>query len=293
MKRTLIFSVLAWTSLSAGNALAVSPLQESQMEQQADVIQELQWKSHYSYPAAQALRRSGLWDAMAGHGPDEPMEREEFVKLLSQMTGKEPSRSDGEKDGGFTRAEAAKWVAAFTDLNTGVAGHYPPPFVDLPQAADVADAIRYVYQTGIMAGDGTRFYPDERLTRGQAAVVLEHVLMRVRQMAKEIPFTNVTNDLPAAVQSLADAHKTKAGLYSLTLDGYRYLVVTAGEKPTGGYSLFIDHVYETPGAIYLSVQERSPEPGTFVPMMITYPLAVIKIQETDKPVYLLEMAGDK
>jgi hypothetical protein len=286
MKHSTLLLVFGATVFMVQNAYANGQA-DPVISQQKEVVRDDAWAHHYSYMSAQELCQSGIWDAITGHGPDETIKQGEFVDLLLKVTGQEPPEALFNKEEELTRAEAAKWVAELTQLNTGIAGQLKPPFQDLENGNAYNDAIAYVYHTGIMGGDGTRFYPNNRLTRGQAAVILDHVLMRMPQMAREISFEKVEQDLPASVQSLIEAHKKEAGIYSVSEGGFRYVTVTGGEKPTGGYSVSIDHIYETKHAIYVEASTKSPEPGTFVPMIVTYPFAVAKIKETNKPVYLL------
>ncbi|MDK2923203.1 MAG: hypothetical protein PWQ90_644 [Pseudothermotoga sp.] len=61
------------------------------------------------------------------------------------------------------------------------------------------------------------------------------------------------------------------------------LRVDAGEKSTGGYSVRIDEVRFADRRIYLRAHVESPEPGAMVTQAITYPAAVIEIQEQLEP----------
>lgn len=244
------------------------------------------WTSHYSYDAATALRQAGVIDAMKGHSPLEWMKQGELIDLLVKVTGNEiPVTETYDKEKLVTRGEVAKWVATFTRFNTGIAGNVKPPFKDWKDGDPFSDGIAYAYHTGIMAGDGTYFFPQERLTWGQGVIVLQHVLQRMPQMAKSLPFTKLENHFPDNVYPLIQENRTEAGIYTVTDGDDRYIIVADGEKPTGGYSVNIEGIYESKNGIFVKTASISPAPGSIVPMIITYPVAVAKIKATNKPIY--------
>ena len=61
-----------------------------------------------------------------------------------------------------------------------------------------------------------------------------------------------------------------------------FIILNMGEKPTGGYSITVSQVRETPDAIHVTVKESSPEPGAMTTMAVTNPYAVIKINSKKK-----------
>lgn len=54
-----------------------------------------------------------------------------------------------------------------------------------------------------------------------------------------------------------------------------FVVLHAGEKTTGGYSIFVRDIKETPDAIIITVGETAPQ-GMAITAM-TYPMTVIKV----------------
>lgn len=73
--------------------------------------------------------------------------------------------------------------------------------------------------------------------------------------------------------------KTK-GIYSLIDGDYIYVLVSAGEKPTGGYNLEVKSITEvTPGTAYLYAELNSPEEGSVVTQALTYPSAMVKFEK--------------
>ncbi|OYU80065.1 MAG: hypothetical protein CFE23_11010 [Flavobacterium sp. BFFFF1] len=56
-----------------------------------------------------------------------------------------------------------------------------------------------------------------------------------------------------------------------------FLILSAGEKNTGGYSIGIESVEETADNIIVKVKENEPKPGGMVTESLTTPFAIIKI----------------
>lgn len=279
-----------WLSGTAGAELPPDriPFPPVSPEMQTDAVWTF-WNSHYSLDAAVTLWRSGIWNPIPGHHPDEPIPQSEFVSLLLKVTGQEiPLREDVQTipTEPVTRGQAAKRVKELTSFNTGIANS-KPSFSDYDEQSPFASSMGYVYHTGIMLGNGEQFLPNEPLTRGQAALVLNRVLMRMPQMSRPSSFEQMTSPLPEPAKTMAEKNKSTFGLYSVTDGQVRYLMVTAGEQPSAGYSVTIDSIRETQNALYVQARLNSPEPGEPVAQVITYPYQVVKLADTGKPAYLL------
>ncbi len=67
------------------------------------------------------------------------------------------------------------------------------------------------------------------------------------------------------------------------LQNANFLVLNMGEKPTGGYSITVSEVEETPTTIIVTVVEREPEAGALTTMAITNPYAIVRIN-SKKPI---------
>lgn len=247
------------------------------------------WKHHFSYESAQKTKLSRLWNPMDQGKPSDPMKTHEFVSLLHQVTGKPmnklllPNRS-------ISRKEAAKWITDLTKFNTGIAYRPEAPFKDTsnPKDKEYQNAFAYVYYTGIMTGasDG-RFHPEKPLTRGEATVILQRVLERMPQMAKDKAFEAVKEPLPETVYTLVKENREAEGLFTVSEGDYMYLVVNAGIKPTGGYTIKVNRISETNHAIYVQVEQTRPGEKDMVTMAISYPYQVVKIPHTTKRIFLL------
>jgi hypothetical protein len=287
---TLAVCLSFWLSGTAGAAQPADkiPFPPVPSELQTDAAW-IYWNSHYSLDAAVTLWRSGIWNPIPGHHPDEPIPQSEFVNLLLKVTGQEiPLREDVQTipTEPVTRGQAAKRVEELTSFNTGIANS-KPSFSDYDEQSPFASSMSYVYHTGIMLGNGEQFLPNEPLTRGQAALVLSRVLMRMPQMSRPSSFEHMNSPLPEPAKAMAEKNKSTFGLYSVTDGQVRYLMVAAGEQPSAGYSVTIDSIRETQNALYVQARLNSPEPGEPVAQVITYPYQIVKLTNTTKPVYLL------
>ncbi len=87
-------------------------------------------------------------------------------------------------------------------------------------------------------------------------------------------------------------HMTK-GIYSLIDGDYIYVLVSAGEKPTGGYSLKVDSITEvTPGTAYIHATLNSPTEGSNVTQVLTYPSVMVKFEKGGINNFQWDLSGD-
>ncbi len=71
-----------------------------------------------------------------------------------------------------------------------------------------------------------------------------------------------------------------------------YILVTYGEKPTGGYVVDIQHVVEKEGEIFVTVHFTEPDEDEPVSMALTYPYDLYIIEDTNKPVTYLAVGAE-
>lgn len=98
---------------------------------------------------------------------------------------------------------------------------------------------------------------------------------------KALSFENVKDgDITAdsELSSWVEKNKIQAGIHYTGKGEYVYVLVSAGEKPTGGYSVDISKVVQTkPDEAFVNAVVNSPEKDAMVTDVITYPYQVIRI----------------
>jgi len=74
--------------------------------------------------------------------------------------------------------------------------------------------------------------------------------------------------------------------YHFTSDdkGNRYLVISAGERPTGGYGLVLNSVVEGTDKVTIVAELKYPQKGQMVTQVLTYPHLLIKANFGDKEI---------
>lgn len=116
--------------------------------------------------------------------------------------------------------------------------------------------------------------------------------MRERPAESMVPFLQMEpQELPADVQRWVDLNRTVAGQYTSTHGGYTYLLVAAGEKPTGGYQVAFTEVRQADGKLVVRVSVLAPQPGSSVITAVTYPVGVARIPQTALPVTFTMVDG--
>jgi hypothetical protein len=69
------------------------------------------------------------------------------------------------------------------------------------------------------------------------------------------------------------------GVYNLKAGKDTYVLLSAGEEPTGGYSLEADSAtIVSPGSLYVTAKLTKPAPDAIVTMVVTYPNVLIKFE---------------
>lgn len=98
-----------------------------------------------------------------------------------------------------------------------------------------------------------------------------------------IPYQQLKEEeLPAAVREWVDsvtAGETKPQNLSKSIGGKTYLLVYAGERSTGGYSITFESVTKQNAKVTATAQISAPE-GMAI-QAITYPFAVVVIDQHD------------
>lgn len=99
---------------------------------------------------------------------------------------------------------------------------------------------------------------------------------------EEIPFETVDTESIAADEELSawvGSFYKQAGIHCKNKDGYVYVLVSAGQRNTGGYNVTVDKVVKKQsGDIFIDATVHSPDPDMMVIQVITWPYTVIRIE---------------
>lgn len=102
---------------------------------------------------------------------------------------------------------------------------------------------------------------------------------------KKLPFKKIgVNEAPTAVQELLERSRELELAQTITLGDQTYLVVTRGEKRTGGYGVDIESMVDSGEEIVVAVKYQDPAPGAIVTQVITYPAVLAVMHKAEKPV---------
>jgi len=100
----------------------------------------------------------------------------------------------------------------------------------------------------------------------------------------ELWFETVNPEIIAANEELSawiNQLYTEAGIHSKQIGEYVYVLVAAGQKNTGGYSVIVEEVTrDQSGDVYVLANVNSPDPDMMVTQVITWPYTVIRIEGT-------------
>ncbi|MGD9568313.1 MAG: stalk domain-containing protein [Sedimentibacter sp.] len=97
----------------------------------------------------------------------------------------------------------------------------------------------------------------------------------------------------ALLLNLYNKNYMTKGIYSLIDGDYIYVLVSAGEKQTGGYSIAVDSITEvTPGTAYIHANLQTPAEGSMVTQALTYPTFMVKFEKGDIQSIQWDLSGD-
>ena len=122
-----------------------------------------------------------------------------------------------------------------------------------------------------------------KTTSGNAAGPkgLFEVLTQQSTGGASIRFYEVLTD-PKEISMLKRDPNLQGKISDADMTRSNFIILNMGEKPSGGYSISVKEVRETPDAIIVKVKESEPEPGSMTTMAVTNPYAVVKINSKKK-----------
>lgn len=99
-----------------------------------------------------------------------------------------------------------------------------------------------------------------------------------------LDFTRIDyQDLPEQIKSWVDNSRKQEIAQTKNFAGYTYILVTYGEKPTGGYRVEIQELQKRKDSIEIFVEFQAPAADQMVTQAFTYPYDLVRIKATDIP----------
>jgi hypothetical protein len=99
--------------------------------------------------------------------------------------------------------------------------------------------------------------------------------------------------VPDALNTKIQKYKEQRGFLYTEKDGYYYVAILSGLRPTGGYGIEVKTVEDIEGKTKIIVEETAPSPGDFVTQVITYPYTVIKLKDAADKFVVENSGGEK
>jgi hypothetical protein len=127
------------------------------------------------------------------------------------------------------------------------------------------------------------------------AVIIEEVgdIISVERPVKfEIVDRQIIEDNALLANLYLENYMTK-GTHSLIDGDYIYVLISAGERPTGGYSIEVNSITEvTPGTAYIHAHLHAPEEGSMVIQVLTYPSVMVRFEKNGILNIQWDLTGD-
>lgn len=113
---------------------------------------------------------------------------------------------------------------------------------------------------------------------------------------KPVKFETVSQDTINGNEQLINMYNNNRkirGIYHLIDGDYIYVLVSAGEKPTGGYGIMVDSITEVaPGTAYIHATLNSPGKDSIVTQALTYPSVMVKFEKGAINNFQWDLSGD-
>ncbi len=98
--------------------------------------------------------------------------------------------------------------------------------------------------------------------------------------------------IPQKIKDILPRYKNLERALACKVDGEIFVVVTRGEKPTGGYTVNIDKIEkvkeEDKYKLVVYAEYSDPKPGEVVTQAVTYPYTIVKTNLNELP-YRIEL----
>lgn len=90
---------------------------------------------------------------------------------------------------------------------------------------------------------------------------------------------------PNEIRMLQKDENLKNNIKPTDLQNSNFVILNMGQKSSGGYSINVEGVVETPTQVIIKVKETGPEPGGMVTQAMTNPFCVVKINSKKEIIF--------
>lgn len=99
-------------------------------------------------------------------------------------------------------------------------------------------------------------------------------------------------DIPEEILDWIELSKEIPMVQEREYQGQRYLLITEGAKPTGGYAIEVTNVTQEEESLIIHVQSKEPGPEDLVTQAITYPFDLIILEDKDLPLIIKDVEDE-
>lgn len=94
----------------------------------------------------------------------------------------------------------------------------------------------------------------------------------------------LTDELPEEIQAWIEEARSEFAAQTMEYEGILYLLVTYGEKPTGGYDVEITSIVEEDDKLVVTADFTEPGEDDIVTQALTYPYDLAMLDDPGLPV---------
>ncbi|AWI26431.1 protease complex subunit PrcB family protein [Flavobacterium pallidum] len=123
-----------------------------------------------------------------------------------------------------------------------------------------------------------------KTTKTSGTSPLYEVLAERSTGGAQIKFYEIISE-PNEFKMIKNDPALKKKIKPTDIDTSNFVILSAGEKNTGGYSIGIEKIEETANNIIVTIKEEGPKPGEMVTESLTTPFTIIKINSKKEIIF--------
>ncbi|NLJ33463.1 MAG: protease complex subunit PrcB family protein [Firmicutes bacterium] len=155
----------------------------------------------------------------------------------------------------------------------------------------VLDGVELEFTVAPLIKEGRLMVPIRDLVRGFGADVSwdeENRTVFIRTGGEKVEFRSGfyrpdKGSLPKEIRDWIDYSREVPAVQEKHHNGHRYVLITEGMKPTGGYSVEVTKVVEGGAELEILISSSEPKEGQMVTQALTYPHDLIILENEDLP----------